>query len=530
MHDFEIVLGLLLAATLVQPLAHRLDVPVAIAQVVCGIVLSTLPFVPTVAFDPELSFALLVPPLLYRAASTSSLRDTRRQARPILLLAVVLVLVTTAVVAMVAHTVVPQLPWTSALVLGAMVAPPDADVTTSIARRLGLPAHLVTILEGETLLNDATAFISYRMAVRAAVLGTFSLAVAVGGFLILTVGGVLVGLAVGWAVAQLRKRLADSVAEAAISLLTPFAVYLLAEALGTSGVLAVVVTGFCISRFLPRDASAKMRVRGYMMWETVTFMVGGLIFMLIGLRLGRLVPVFWRQEGRSFLWIATVVSLAVMGIRLLWIFPTFYVSRLLTARRRSTDAAASWRSLAVLGWAGLRGGDTLVMALAIPLTTATGAPFPGRDVIISVAFAVILATIVVQGLTLRPVIKWLELPRDAQVDKEERQARLAAERAALARLTELTDRERLPREISAYLRTMIEQRTRLDLDDIEHAEGHDGQTAEDILRDAGQQVRDAARAAVVRLRDDDVIGDEALRRVISDLDLEDLRSAEPLGT
>jgi Na+/H+ antiporter len=526
MRDFEIVLGLLFAATLVAPLARRLDVPVAIAQVVCGVLLSTLPFTPVVAFDPELVFALLVPPLLYRASATSSLRDTRRQAEPILLLAVALVLLTMVVVAAVAHAAMPQLPWSAALVLGAVVSPPDADVTTSIARRLGLPARLVTILEGETLFNDATAFMSYRMAVRAVVVGTFSLAAAAGTFVLLAGGGIAVGLAVGWLVAQLRRRLLDSIAEASISLITPFASYLIAESLGTSGVLAVVCTGFCVSRFLPRTVSAPARVRANLIWETVPFMIGGLIFLLIGLQLGHLAPAFWQSGGPTLLRLTALVTAAVIGTRFLWIFPSATLPMLWRRRRREPEEPRSWQALAVLSWAGLRGGDTLVMVLALPLVTAAGAPFPGRQVIVTVAFGVILATIVIQGLSLRPLIRLLSIPRDSFVDSEERRGRLEAERAALARIAELAERERLPNEIRVYLEESVRQHTRLDLDDIDHARGHDGRTRADVVRRAGQEARDAAREAVLRLRDDEVIGDAAMNRVVADLDLEDLRSAE----
>lgn len=526
MRDFQIVLLLLLVATLVQPLARRLDVPVAIAQVVGGLVLSVLPFFPEVSFDGQLSFALLVPPLLYRAASTSSLRDTRRQARPILLLAVALVLVTMVVVAAVAHTVAPQLPWASALVLGAMVSPPDADITTSIARRLGLPARLVTILEGETLFNDATAFVSYGFAVRAAVAGTFSLAGAIFGFGKLIVIGVVVGLALGWAVGRLRQRLADSVAETAISLLTPFAAYLLAENLGGSGVLAVVITGFYVSRFLPHTVSARTRVRVFLLWETVTFMIGSLVFTLIGLQLGELAPAFWREGGAPLVRTAIFVTAAVIGTRLLWVFPALFVPRMANTRDGSPDTGPAWRTLLVLGWAGLRGGDTLVMALALPVTVAAGTPFPGRDVIIPAALAVILGTIVVQGLTLRPVIKWLAFPRDEAIENEERRARLVAEQAGLSHVQTLVDRGELSGDAEAYLRMIIKQRTKLDIDDIVHSQGHDGRTSEDALRRAAHEVRDASREAVVRLRDDDVIGDEAMRRVVNDLDLEELRYDE----
>jgi CPA1 family monovalent cation:H+ antiporter len=370
---------------------------------------------------------------------------------------------------------------------------------------------------------------SYRFAVRAAVIGTFSLATAVLGFARLVVIAVAVGLALGWALGQFRQRIGDTVAEGAISLLTPFAAYFLAESLGGSGVLAVVVTGFFVSRFLPHTLTPRMRVRGFLMWEQVTFMIGGFVFLLIGLQLGKLAPVFLRHGARPLAITAVLVTATVIGTRLLWVLPGLFLPRMREKRDGPPVDAASWRTLVVLGWAGLRGGDTLVMALAIPATVASGQPFPGREVIVPVALAVILATIVVQGLTLRPVIRWLSFPRDDAVENEERRARLAAEGAALSQLQKLVDRGQLATDSADYLRNVIKQRTKLDLDDIDHSGGHDGLTSEDIVRRAAHDVREASRRAVVRMRDDNVIGDEAMRRVLSDLDLEDLRSDESLA-
>jgi Na+/H+ antiporter len=524
--DFELILGLLLVATIVQPLARRLDVPVAIAQVVCGLALSALPFVREVEFDPELTFTLFVPPLLFWAATTGSVRDVRRNARPILLLAVALVLITASVVAVIAHGVAPQLSWGSAFVLGAIVAPPDADVTTAIARRLGVPPRLVAILEGETLLNDTAAFVSYRMAVRATLIGTFAFPHAVGAFVLIGAGGILVGLVVGWLVSQATRLKADSVAEVTISLLAPFAAYLVAESIGASGVLAVVTAGFRLSRFGPRIVAARTRVRARDVWETVTFLIGGIVFTLIGVQLGKLAPLLWQRGDVSLLRVAALVSAGVIVTRLVWVFAVAYLPRLMSRSLRERDPYPSWRVVAVLGWAGLRGGDTLVMVLAVPYRTAAGSPFPGRETVVAVGLAVIFVTLVIQGLTLRPLIRRLALPRDDSVDTEERNARLAGARAAQKRLEELAEQERLPADALAYLREDIKLRTRLDLDDIEHARGHDGQTTEDVVRRAEQELRQAARRAVVGLRDDNVIGQEALRRVQYDLDLDEIRSVD----
>ena len=526
MREFEIILGLVLVATLLQPLARRFDVPLAIAQVFGGILLSALPFVPDAPIDPELTFVLFVPPLLYRAAATSSLRDTRKNARPIFLLAVALVLVTIAAVAAVAHSLAPRIPWAAAFVLAAIVSPSDADVTTQIVRRLGLPARLVTILEGETLLNDTTAFVSYRMAVRAAALGAFSLAWAAGAFVLISVGGLAVGLAIGWVVRKLRVLVTDSVAVSALSLVTPFAAYLLAEQINTSGVLAVVAAGAVASRTPLRTASARTRVRSNVVWDTATFAIGALVFTLIGMQIGRLVPAFLRRDALALGVAVLAVSAAVIVTRLIWVYLAALLPRLASRRLRARDPMPSWRALVILGWAGLRGGDTLVMALAVPLQTATGAPFPARDVVVTVAFGVILITLLAQGFTLRPIIKLFALPRGDALEVEERRARLEAEQAAMKTLDEIGGLGHIPANALSQLRGAINQRTRLDLDDANHAAGHTGLTLEDAIRDAEQQVREASRDAVARLRDEEVIGDEAYRRVISDLDLDEVRNID----
>jgi monovalent cation/hydrogen antiporter len=523
---FEIILGLGFVATLLQPIARRFDVPLAIAQVFGGILLSALPFFPTAPFDPELTFVLFVPPLLYRAAATSSLRDTRKNARPIFLLAVALVLVTIAAVAAVAHAIAPRIPWEAAFVLAAIVAPSDADVTTQIVRRLGLPARLVTILEGETLLNDTTAFVSYRMAVRAAAVGAFSLAWAAGAFILISVGGLAVGLAIGWVVRKLRPAVTDAVAVTALSLLTPFAAYLLAEQINTSGVLAVVAAGAVASRTPLRSASARTRVRTNVVWDTATFAIGALVFTLIGLQIGRLVPAFLRKDALQLTLSVLIVSAAVIVTRVLWVFLAAYLPRLASRRLRARDPIPPWRALVILGWAGLRGGDTLVMAIAIPLQTASGAPFPAREIVVTVAFGVILVTLLAQGFTLRPLIKLFALPRGDVAEIEERRARLEAEEAAMKTLDEIGGLGHIPANALAQLRGAINQRTRLDLDDADHAAGHTGLTLEDAIRDAEQQVREASRDAVARLRDEEVIGDAAFRKVLSDLDLDEIRNID----
>jgi CPA1 family monovalent cation:H+ antiporter len=487
--------------------------------------LSAIPFVGAIRLDPELTFTLFVPPLLFWAATTGSIRDVRRNARPILLLATVLVLLTTAAVAVVARAIAPEIPWTAAFVLGAIVAPPDADVTTSIARRLGVPSRVVTILEGETLLNDTTAFVTYRMAVRATVVaGLFSFREAALRFVLIGAGGVAVGLVMGWLLGLSLRLRADPVAEVTFSLVTPFAAYLAAESLGASGVLAVVTSGFYLSRFAPRDVSAGTRIYARNTWEVVTFTIGAVVFTLIGVQLGRLVPTLASESDVALLRLGLVVTATVIGARMIWVFIVAWLPGLARRYRGARDAFPSWRRLTVVAWAGLRGGDTLVMLLAVPYTVQSGAPFPARDTIIAVAFFVLVVTLVLQGLTLRPLIKRLAIPHDDVVEDEERRARLEATQAALARLETIASQEHLPQPMVSYLRSTIRLRTKLDLDDIEHGQGHDGRTAADVVRRVEQEVRDAARQAIVRMRDEEVIGQEALRRVLKDIDLDEIRS------
>jgi Na+/H+ antiporter len=523
--EFEIILGLVLVASIAQPIARRFDVPVAIAQVVCGLLLSAIPIVGHIRLDPELTFTLFVPPLLFWAATTGSIRDVRRNARPILLLATALVLVTTGAVAIVTHAVAPDIPWTAAFVLGAVVAPPDADVTTSVARRLGVPSRVVTILEGETLLNDTTAFVTYRMAVRAAMIGgLFSFREAALRFVLIAAGGIAVGLVIGWLLGRSLRLRADPVAEVTFSLVTPFAAYLAAESVGASGVLSVVTSGFYLSRFGPRDLSPGTRLYARNTWEVVTFCIGAVVFTLIGVQLGRLVPSLASEGDIALLRLALLVTGTVIGARMIWVFVAAWVPGVARHYRGVRDAFPSWRRLTVVSWAGLRGGDTLVMLLAVPYTTQSGGPFPARDTIIAVAFFVLIVTLVMQGLTLRPLIKRLGIPHDDSVESEERRARLDATRAALARLEALAKQEHLPQPIVSYLRSTIRLRTQLDLDDVEHGDHHDGRTGEDLVRRVEREVRDAARRAIVRLRDEEVIGQEALRRVLKDLDLDEIRS------
>lgn len=523
MQAVEVVLALLLLVALLTVVARRIGIPYPILMTLGGLALGLVPGLPRIELAPELVFLLFLPPLLFAAAYFTSPRELLVNARPIGLLAVGLVLATTGVVALVVHGMVPAIGWPAAFALGAIVSPPDAVAATAIAQRLGLPRRLVIILEGESLVNDATALVAYRLAIAAALTGSFSLIAAAGSFVFVSVGGVAIGLIVGWLIVQVEKRLDDPPVEVLISLLGPFAAWLPAEALGVSGVLSVVTAGIVLGRAAPRILGSDARVLGSGVWQMLVFTLTGLVFILIGLQLPTVLDhLAISQSLAELVLLAVVVSATVIGIRLAWVFPATYLPQILPGALRARGRAPSPRSVLVLGWAGMRGVVSLAAALALPLTLSDGTPFAGRELVLLLTFAVILATLVGQGLSLPWLIRRLGIGDDGSAAHEELHAREAAIAAALLRLDELVTEWPGHMELIDHLRERHEHATG-------HLE-HDHETGEaPIDQEAAEHgaiqraVIEAQRLAVIDLRDRGVISDEALRRVERDLDLEDLR-------
>ena len=521
-------------------LADRTNIPYPILLVLGGLALGFVPNIPRPELEPDVVFLLFLPPLLYVSALFTSWRDFRANLRPISLLAVGLVLLTTGVVALVAHYAV-GLPWAAAFVLGAIVSPTDAIAATSVAQRLGVPSRIVTVLEGESLVNDATGIVAYRIAVTAVVAGTFSLWSAGLQFVAGAIGGIAVGLAVGWAILWARKHVSeDPSVQNTISLLSPFAAYLLAEelphylgerlfdyhgAFTFSGVLSVVAMGLFVSRRGPYFISPETRLQGYSFWELVTFLLNGLIFALIGLQLGsilgRLSDNADYTAGQLVLY-AVLVSLAVILARFLWVFPVTYGTRLLHRGIRERDPAPPPQQIAVVSWTGMRGVISLAAALALPLTVEGGAPFPDRDLIIFLTFCVIFATLVVQGLTLPFLIRAFDLHDDGTAEKEETHGRIAVAEAAISRIDDLAEEdwvhddtaERM-RGLYNYRRSRFAARFDGDEDGVEERSSNYQRLTRELLR--------AQRNTLIRLRNEGQIGDEAMHRIERDLDLEETR-------
>lgn len=524
----ELVLTLLAAAAALELLARRIGVPHPVLLVTGGLLLAFAPGLPPVRLDPDVVFLVFVPPLLYWAALNSSYRDFRRNLRSISLLAVGLVLATVCAVAVVAHAVVPGMGWASAFMLGAIVSPTDAVAATSVARRLGVSRNAITILEGESLVNDATALVAYRMAVGAVAAGSFSLGSAVVSWLVAAGGGVAIGLIAGLAVAWLRRRIDHPVVENTISLLTPFVAYLPAEAVGASGVLAVVTVGLYLGRQGPRIVSPRTRIQAGSMWQMVSFLLEGLIFILIGLELPRALAQMRHLSAGELLVQAAIISGTVIAVRMLWMFPGAYLSWLIGRLFGTREDRPPWRGVLLVGWAGMRGGVSLVIALAIPLTIAGGRPFPNRDLVIFFTFAVILATLVLQGLSLRPVIKLLGLREDGGRDAEERKARHKVAAAGLRHLEGL-DVDGDDALVSRLKRRHVHRVHRYgprDEDTAAAVDHDDDRLAADYRRIRGSMIA-AERAELIRLRDENVIEDEVMRQIQHELDLEQMLLDSP---
>ena len=525
MENVEVFLiGLFVAVAGLTSLARKLSVPYPIVLVVAGLVLGFLPGVPEVELPPDLVLVIFLPPLLYYAAFFSSPRDLRAELPGISLFALGLVLVTMCVVAVVAHAVVDGLPWAVAFALGAIVSPTDPIAATAIMRRLGAPRRIVTIVEGESLANDATALVAYRLAVGAAVGGSFSLTQAALEFVVASFGGAAVGLAAGWLIAEVRRRLDDPPVEITISLLTGYAAYVPAEQLGLSGILAAVAAGLYIGWRSPEIASPRMRIQGFATWDILVFLLNATLFLLIGLQLEAILDRLAGRPVATLIGYAALISAVVVAVRIAWLFTTPHEIRALDGRPADRERRLDARARLVIGWAGMRGAVSLAAALALPLETETGAPFPHRDLILLLVFAVILSTLVLQGLTLPALIRRLGIRDDgAEEEREELQARLATAEAALAELDALAGEPWTRPDTIERMRRLFDYRRRrfAARGGAVHDDGYEERSL--AYQRSLRAVIAAQRRALIRLRNEGAISDQVMRAVERELDLEETR-------
>jgi len=516
-----VVFGLLVATAGLAVLSRLVRVPYPITLVLGGCVIGFVPGVPDVELDPDLVLLLFLPPLLYGAAFFTSLRDLRANARPIALLSIGLVFATMGAVAVVTHEVI-GLGWAESFVLGAIVSPTDAVAPTQIMRRLGAPRRMLTIIEGENLTNDWTALVLYSFAVAAVVTGSFSLGEAVFRFFVNGIGGLAIGLAAGWIIRKVRRQIDDPPTEITISILSGYAAYLPAEELGLSGVIAAVTVGVYMGWHTPELTTPLMRIQSQSVWEILTFLLNAVLFLMVGLQLPTVLDGISGYSASELVGWGLLVSAVVIVVRVVWGFTVVYIVRALDRRPSQRARRVSWRERLVSSWAGMRGSVALAAALAIPLTIDAGGPFPQRNLLIFLAFAVIVVTLVGQGLTLGPLIHRLGIRDDGAEQEEEVLARVRIAEAALARLDEIAGDGWAREDTIERVRGMYDYRRRRF---TARADG-DGSPYEertDLYLRLMYELFDAQREALIQLRNEREISDEVRRRVERELDLEETR-------
>jgi CPA1 family monovalent cation:H+ antiporter len=519
-HEFQTILLMIGALAGVAVLARRLNIAPSILLVATGIGVALIPGRTTIELAPQVVLLMILPPLIYSAAVAMSWREFRANLRPIGLLAVGCVAFTTVAIAVAMHYAI-GMPWAVGFVLGAIISPPDIVAPIAIARRLGLPHRLLVILEGEGLVNDATALILYRFAVIAVVTGTFSLGTATGTFALIVVGELVFGIGVGWLSLRLRLRAHDPRVEITLSLLTPYLAFWIPEHFNGSGVIATVACGLYVSWRGPLLISAATRLQGIFFWDLFVYLVEGLAFLVTGLQARRVFDGAYAFSGKDLAIATALAATIVIVARYVWVFPATYIPRWLFPPVRRKDPSPPWQYPFLLSYTGVRGVVSLAAALAIPLTLANGEPFPQRELIQFVTFGVIIITLIGTGITLPPVVRWLGLADAGHAEHErEREAELMARRetAKLAR-EKLEDIARA-RQISDEQLELIRSRydSRLALLPRSH---HDGIEHAKLRADLRMELIGEERLLIHQLLRRGKISDETRRRIERDLDLEE---------
>ena len=494
MELLQIVLFLLLCAVALGWVARHFNFPYPIALVIGGGALSFVPNLPHFPFDPQFILVLVLPPILYQAALLTSWRDFKANIRPIGLLAIGLVIVTTLAVGAALKMLIPECPWGAAFVLGAIVSPPDAVAATAILSRLNIPRRVVVVLEGESLVNDASGLVIYKFAVAAVLTGAFSLVDASVQFVGVAAGGILAGVLLGRLFVAVHRRLGDTFIEVLMTLAVPYVAYIFAESVHVSGVLAVVAAGMVRGRYAPEIVSAEMRIIARPVWNMLVFLLNSLIFMLIGIQLSEVVARLSGYSAAQLCLYGVFISVVAITVRFAWVYPATYLPRAMSSALREREPAPAE-------------GEVFIMS---------GEPFPQRDLIIFLTFVVIAVTLVVQGLSLPPLIRRLKVGADWSLHDEHQRARIALGAAALAAIDELAQRERMSAELAARVRAEF-------ADKIERAFA-DGPAVErdsELARRLRQAAIQAERRELIRIWRENQISDDILHHIEEDLDYQE---------
>jgi len=514
----ELLIGLLVVTIPLVALARRAHVSYPIVLVLGGLLLGFVPGLPAVRLDPNLVLLIFLPPLLYWEAVTAPTDVMLANPGQIAMLAVGLVFATTVAVAIVMHAVVPGLPWAVAFVLGAIVAPTDELASAPVLERLKMPRHLIAIVEGESLVNDALSLVLYAAAITAAVTGVIRFWHIVLFLVVAAIGAFVLGLVVGRVAVEGWRRVTDTQLQGVISLLVPFLAYAPAQRFGISGVLSVVTAGVYVNRFTPEVLTASSRLQLIGFWETFVFVANALLFLLVGLQLHAIAAVVLRENSwQSILWYTIAVNVVVIVVRFAWVMGTEYLPWI---GGSSEHPDGDWKHALIASWSGLRGAVSLAAALALPLSTASGAAFPHRELIIFLTFTVILVTLVGGGLSLPVVISALHISDGEDEEAEDvRRAMIGVAKAALEKVDALEREGRIDARHAADLRRRYEH------EKLVRQKADQAATAEEAQRhwQAEREVLDAQRQALINLRARGEIDNAVLRRVLNSLDLAERR-------
>ncbi len=506
--------------------ARRIGTPYPIVMIIGGLLLGFVPGIPRITLEPDLIFLVVLPPLVYASAWTTSWRDFRFNLVSILFLAFGLVGFTVLGVGLLAPRLLGGFDWRLALVLGAVVAPTDSIAASSIARRIGLPSRIVDVLEGESLINDATGLLALQFAIAIVVSGTVpTVSQGLLTLLWLVAGGVGLGLLVAWLVYLLETHIDDGPVEIAISILTPYAAYLLADRLHASGVLAVVACGLFLTRKSDHMFSPSVRIQIWSFWQSFIFVLNGLVFVLIGLQLPFILASIREYSARSLLIDGVVFSLLLIVLRIVWVYPGSWLANFVRCRVHHTrEKAPHPNEVFVIGWTGMRGVVSLAAALSLPTLLENGSPFPQRDLIVFFTFCVIFVTLVLQGITLTPLVRQLGLANAAGPDCEEQEARRIVLNAALEHLETLKEeRPHIDDEIFDDLIGHYQHR----LASLQPGQGNDEHFTHHLsFQEISRETARIERETAVRLRNEGRINDQVLRRLERELDLNESRYSD----
>jgi CPA1 family monovalent cation:H+ antiporter len=519
MGNITIIILLLAIITALAEVADRVKVPYPVLLVLVGIGVSLVPSLPVITLEPDTIFLIFLPPVLYSAAWTTSWPDFKRSSRAISLLAIGCVLFTTTLIAVVAHYFIPGFGWPESFVLGAIISPPDAVAASAATKGLGIPRRVTTILEGESLVNDATGLIAYKYGIAAAASGTFIFWLAGINFFYVAIIGIVVGLVLGQLFKWIHMITPDNpVNDTTLTFIAPYTAYLLAEQIHVSGVLSVVACGLFLSWNSSKIINHQSRLSAWSVWETVIFILNGLIFILIGLQLPVILNHIKDHSLLTLLFYGAIVSVATILLRLIWVYPGAYMPRWFSKRIRQREPKPDLRSVTIVAWSGMRGVVSLAAALALPLTV-NSQPFPHRDLIIFLTFSVIFATLVIQGISLPHLVRWLGIKPSDEEMREETEARMKIVSKVIEHIEEnysigLSD------EVLNQIKTKYE--IRVQRIKKENKGRISDEQVSDFLR-VQKEIIKVERSMLNELHREGKISEEALRKIQYELDLEETR-------